>query len=48
MEDLGNNAIVKIDVMTKLSGIFDQLNPNDYMFYNTSYKKQEFVRHIGQ
>ena len=48
MEDLTNNSIVKNDFMSNLSGIFDQLNPNDYMFYNTTLKKQEFVQHIGQ
>jgi len=40
MEDLANNAIVKNDFMSNLSGIFDQLNPNDYMYYDNSYKKQ--------
>ena len=48
MEDLANNAIAKNDFMSNLSGIFDQLNPNDYMSYNTSSKKLEFVQHIGQ
>jgi hypothetical protein len=48
MEDLANNAIARNDFMSNLSGIFDKLNPNDYMSYNTSFKKQEFVQHIGQ
>jgi len=48
MEDLANNAIVKNDFMSNLSGIFDQLNPNDHMVYNTTSKKQEFVQHISQ
>lgn len=48
MEDPTNNAIVKNDFMSNLSGIFDQLNTNDLMYYDTTLKKQEFIQHIGQ